>query len=633
MRRKILRPVLLFTVLLSAVSCNLPSGPGYGEGTLTLLLPKTANRQTVGLRNGVAGVSRSVLSDTFTGGLVYRLTFTGPGETRTLDAGGGGTTVSLEAGVWNVAAEAYTDTAHTTKAGEGSAEITIIAGQNSSVRIPMRVDPAYESLLTEIYIHTEADLRRVAAGDFALDGSVDFYLERDIVLTQPWTPVGNGDAPFEALFDGQGHSVTVNSFSGPILEDIEYNAKFLGFFGMTGGAEIKNTAIRYNLAGTVDISGEGDTYSDQRAGGVAGFARNTTFENIQVSGSFSILGDGDDSFSVGGIAGYAEDVTITNCHVQGVISGETVNEISVGGIVGDVIASQPDPEYSITGSSFTGTVSSTSGGTSAIGGIVGYLDDYEITACYAEGHIEAEGCNPHVGGIAGEMDSYTDGIIKNCYAAGIIKGTSTDPVTGYSMSGGIAGYSIGSTNTIENCYAWADVTAESTGAGLSYAGGIEGGISSSSITKCYSRGTVDANDAGSVGGYAGGIAGDNNGGTIEYCAALNDSIVGATDQRGVAGKDASGTYGNNYTANELTNAPSNLPTITVNNDQNGLTGSYAYALFTEEHFTTSPQIYSSAYLDWNFTAGTGDWKWLSGYDYPVLQWQTSPPTGGPLPPE
>jgi hypothetical protein len=32
-------------------------------------------------------------------------------------------------------------------------------------------------------------------------------------------------------------------------------------------------------------------------------------------------------------------------------------------------------------------------------------------------------------------------------------------------------------------------------------------------------------------------------------------------------------------------------------------------------------------LGWNFTAGTGDWKWLSGYDYPVLQWQTTAPVG------
>jgi hypothetical protein len=30
-------------------------------------------------------------------------------------------------------------------------------------------------------------------------------------------------------------------------------------------------------------------------------------------------------------------------------------------------------------------------------------------------------------------------------------------------------------------------------------------------------------------------------------------------------------------------------------------------------------------LGWDFSPGTGDWKWLPGYDYPVLRWQTRPP--------
>jgi hypothetical protein len=80
----------------------------------------------------------------------------------------------------------------------------------------MTVDPAYEAGLTNIYIHNEAELRRAAAGDFAIDGSIQFYLERDIVLTQPWTAIGNNGTPFEAVFDGNGHSITINSFNGAV---------------------------------------------------------------------------------------------------------------------------------------------------------------------------------------------------------------------------------------------------------------------------------------------------------------------------------------------------------------------------------------------------------------------------------
>jgi hypothetical protein len=33
----------------------------------------------------------------------------------------------------------------------------------------------------------------------------------------------------------------------------------------------------------------------------------------------------------------------------------------------------------------------------------------------------------------------------------------------------------------------------------------------------------------------------------------------------------------------------------------------------------------SKYPGWDFTTGTGDWKFISGYDYPVLNWQTEAP--------
>jgi hypothetical protein len=54
----------------------------------------------------------------------------------------------------------------------------------------MSVDPAYEAALTEIYIHNEAELRRIGAAVNGLainDPSRTFYLEKDIVLTPPWT--------------------------------------------------------------------------------------------------------------------------------------------------------------------------------------------------------------------------------------------------------------------------------------------------------------------------------------------------------------------------------------------------------------------------------------------------------------
>jgi hypothetical protein len=34
-------------------------------------------------------------------------------------------------------------------------------------------------------------------------------------------------------------------------------------------------------------------------------------------------------------------------------------------------------------------------------------------------------------------------------------------------------------------------------------------------------------------------------------------------------------------------------------------------------------LYGSGYLDWDFAS---DWKFIGGYDYPALSWQTTPPT-------
>jgi hypothetical protein len=56
---------------------------------------------------------------------------------------------------------------------------------------------------------------------------------------------------------------------------------------------------------------------------------------------------------------------------------------------------------------------------------------------------------------------------------------------------------------------------------------------------------------------------------------------------------------------------------------------YAKENFMEQEPTSD--VYNDDHLDWDFTSGTGDWKFLTstGYPYPVLSWQTSPPPPPP----
>ncbi|MDR1175452.1 MAG: hypothetical protein LBK83_08300 [Treponema sp.] len=578
-------PVLLCAAVLSAVSCNLPGGPDVEKGSLTLFLPETSTQgaasQRASVQNMAAGVSRSVLPDNFTGTLVYKLTLSGPGETQTLEAGGGGTTVSLDAGQWTVEAAAYDPGNPSVTVGSGSAVITVVAGQSSSVRIPMKVDPAYEALLTEIYIHNEAELRRVGT-DFAIDGSVSFYLERDIVLEQPWTPIGNPGGlfspdyePFRAVFNGQEHSITVRSFSGAKKAG---NGVFFGFFASVENAKIKNTTIKYELSGPVDIrTGDGSTYYDSHAGGVAGFADNTSFENVRVTGNFSIIADGDSSLNMGGIVGDVNFGTITNCHVTGNIGGtSTEKALNIGGIAGSSMGP-------ITGSSFTGAVNgSAPSGNGYAGGIAGYIENGNVTSSYVSAQVEGEGFYVYAGGIVGKAVS---------------------------------------DSTIEHCYAWVIVDAE--GIRDVCVGGIAGSTGAPSsplpvVTACYALGTVTGSGDTTTTKSAGGIVGSYSG-IIEYCAVLNTSIsfTGATDIDEVAGMADAFSLGNiqyNYTAADIAGFP-------------GSSGFWSGTSTPRVDFTgpAPGTVYSTANLNWNFAAGTGDWKFISGYDYPVLSWQTTPP--------
>jgi hypothetical protein len=517
-----------------------------------------------------SNLARSVLSDTAIGSLAYKVTFTGPGGTVIeREVEGGSISITLDAGAWVIGAEAFTleeddmSVLVPVLVGTGTATVTVVPGQYQSVTIPMTVDPAYEANLTEIYIHNETELRRIGT-DFAIDGSIQFYLERDIVLTQPWTAIGSGSAPFKAQFDGQGHSVTVTSF-GPAIKETGDVWVYQGFFAAAENAAIKNIHVKYDLSGPVDIrTGDGSTYHDACAGGVAGKAyNNTVFENIRVSGDFSVIFDGMSSLSAGGITGSSDSGTIANCHVSGAIGGDMPDgALWLGGIAGNSMGGD------INGSSFTGAVEGTAPGENCwFGGIAGDMDG-DITASYVSARVQGQGGSVYAGGVAGRLFN----------------------------------------GSIDRCYAWANVSADGT-----YevsVGGIAG-QNDAVITKCYARGSVLGENA--SGGYqgAGGIAGRITG-TGEYCAALNDSVTYPLYAHGIAGGDTTATYTNNYAAADITFTSPWTNTTNLDGDRT----------YYRVDFMGQGNQGKYTALGWNFT---NDWKWLSGYSYPALSWQTTPP--------
>ncbi|MDR0450451.1 MAG: hypothetical protein LBH26_04215 [Treponema sp.] len=566
---------------MAAGSCDLPEGPAYGKGTITLILPKTRGQEAAAY-NKAAVVSRSVLPDGFIGTLAYRLTLTGPGETQTLEAGGGGIAVSLDAGEWAIQAEAYDPAAPAVTVGTGSAVMTVIAGQNTSVRIPMKIDPAYEAGLTEIYIHTEEDLRRVGT-DFAIDGTISFYLEQNIVLTRPWSPIGDDTAPFKAKFDGNGKKVTINSFTSASL-----SGEYIGLFAYTDGAEIKNLMVDCNLGTSgspLALTGTGWIH----AGVLTGYADNgSLIENVSVSGSLYVSAALNFGLYFGGIAGgNSNSSVIRSSHVRADLHASTEDlNVYIGGLAGENKSAGGSGGI-IEKSSFAGTV---------------FIRDDESLS------PPLTATNVYAGGIVGDMYS---GSISACWASGTIDVWSYN---GTVYAGGIAGGS----SHIERCYAWTSILAEAdtNGTGSAYAGGIGGIIHTGTFSQCYALGDVTTRKLGAADCYSGGIAGNSYQGTIEYCAALNDVTAGSSGYGyAIAGQQQLGcTFTGNYAANDKTASPSNPP----DPDLKG------YNTFASTAFRgpTAGAAYDSTNLNWSFP---NNWKFLSGYPYPVLPWQTSPP--------
>lgn len=149
-------------------------------------------------------------------------------------------------------------------------------------------------------------------------------------------------------------------------------------------------------------------------------------------------------------------------------------------------------------------------------GLFGYIEDGTIKNLGVS--FNFINCSTYdVGGIAGVI---YEGNIVNCFTEGSIVNNSSFY---NSYTGGIAGYIDWSTN-ICNCYSNANVYS------YRYSGGIVGSSgNSSSIINTYSSGTISFSSYSSSFNL-GGIAGYSTG-TINYCLALNDSIIGHSNSK------------------------------------------------------------------------------------------------------
>ncbi len=207
---------------------------------------------------------------------------------------------------------------------------------------------------------------------------VYFKLTDDITYNN--TKIGTESCPFSGIFDGGGHTITVNIADG----------SYTGLFASLNGATVKNLKIKGTVSGTGSV------------GGVAGYACNkTVIENCLVSADVS----GTDG-NIGGIVGLLIDGTISKCRMDGDVTN--TGWTSTGGIVGGIIGGG-----NIYNCVNTGKITADK----AVGGILGCVigGDTLIGNCSSLGSTaenSANGGYEH-GGIVGFIGDETD----NCTIA------------------------------------------------------------------------------------------------------------------------------------------------------------------------------------------------------------------------
>lgn len=210
---------------------------------------------------------------------------------------------------------------------------------------------------------------------YVLTNDIDFTDVTDFIPIGGWSDVQTSDCSnsFQGKFNGRGYIISNLS----VDRGENY---YIGLFGKTSGAEIKNLGIV-----NCNIKGNG------HVGGLVGLNSNSTITNCYVKGN--VTGNG----NIGGLVGWNSlSSTISDCYTFGVVNGKN----SAGGLVGFNSSASINNCYS------TGSVICKS---YIVGGLVGYSNKSTIENCYSSCTVTGL---DNAGSLIGWDENST---IANCY--------------------------------------------------------------------------------------------------------------------------------------------------------------------------------------------------------------------------
>ena len=307
-------------------------------------------------------------------------------------------------------------------------------------------------------VSTLAELAKV--GECSGD-NIHFKQTADFDLTgTSLSPFGTSNDYFTGVYDGNNHKI----------EGITVDSGNESLFGYVGGGPERTVIKNLDFSGTINVFDDSysalvatEAYSadflnidvqvavvnDEWArylGGVAGFADNSTFTDINVSGTMQLV----NASRSGGLIGQGNNVDMTNVTSDVEFTGD-----ASGGRIGGIAGRLYDGSV-ITGAVFTGSINLSNG--YDIGGLVGYMDTGSVTKSYSTANIVVPDAQDRIGGLIGQTyevnlsevfatgnvvaeTAYSvGGLIGESYYTNILDSYATGDVTGYSRTGALIGY-------------------------------------------------------------------------------------------------------------------------------------------------------------------------------------------------
>ena len=337
--------------------------------------------------------------------------------------------------------------------------------------------------------------------DVSDDNDVYFPIDSTTDKSAGWMPIGDNANSFTATFNGNGY--TISNLA------IRRAETYMGFFGYTSGATIRNIGLINNLS---DYTGSGER---NYIGGLIGYSNASTIIKSHTTGNAA---GGQYQFNyVGGLIGRTDNnSTVIASYASGNVYGGAGLNGYVGGLIGD-----NNLNCTVIASYSKGNAYGDSGGVDSVGSLIG-TNTGNVVASYATGNADGgAGNGDFVGGLVGDNGA----VVRASYAAG--------NADGGAGSSDLAGKLIGLQNsgaTHPQSYGFGGT---SNGIGGTSGTNLPSGVSSANNL------TGNSSDATTYAGDAWNSASDNTLGAWDFGDATQAPALKYADYDGVAGTDYS----------------------------------------------------------------------------------------------